>query len=66
MTFAPCGAFFLGAAVGSSVLMQRGMKLPKSVVVHGFIAGADGRKMPEPENSENSILDQLATLSGLF
>jgi len=33
------------------------MKLPKSVVVHGFIAGADGRKMPKPENSENNNLD---------
>ena len=46
--------------------MQRGMKLPKSVVVHGFIAGSDGRKMPEPENSENSNLHSLATFRGLF
>ena len=30
------------------MLNPAGMALPKSVVVHGFIAGADGRKMSEP------------------
>eukprot|EP00931_Biecheleriopsis_adriatica_P072642 TRINITY_DN47078_c0_g1_i1.p1 TRINITY_DN47078_c0_g1~~TRINITY_DN47078_c0_g1_i1.p1 ORF type:complete len:871 (-),score=231.18 TRINITY_DN47078_c0_g1_i1:39-2651(-) len=28
-----------------SMLMSAGMKLPKSVVTHGFISGSDGRKM---------------------
>lgn len=33
------------AVIWPAMLMSAGMALPKSVVVHGFIAGADGRKM---------------------
>merc|ERR1712226_480503 len=33
------------SVIWPSMLMSAGMKLPKSIVVHGFIAGPDGRKM---------------------
>ncbi|CAJ1347866.1 unnamed protein product [Effrenium voratum] len=33
------------AVIWPAMLMSAGLALPKSVVVHGFIAGADGRKM---------------------
>mmetsp|Transcript_92134 Transcript_92134/g.256694 ORF Transcript_92134/g.256694 Transcript_92134/m.256694 type:complete len:858 (-) Transcript_92134:126-2699(-) len=33
------------AVIWPAMLMSAGLPLPKSIVVHGFIAGADGRKM---------------------
>ena len=33
------------AVIWPAMLMSAGIALPKSIVVHGFIAGADGRKM---------------------
>mmetsp|Transcript_40769 Transcript_40769/g.110277 ORF Transcript_40769/g.110277 Transcript_40769/m.110277 type:complete len:860 (-) Transcript_40769:99-2678(-) len=45
-----------------AMLMSAGIPLPKSVVVHGFIAGADGRKMSKSYgNSVNAhdIIDKL-------
>jgi len=50
------------AVIWPAMLMSAGMKLPKSVVVHGFIAGADGRKMSKSLGNvvdPHDMLDKL-------
>jgi len=46
-----------------AMLMSAGMPLPKSIVVHGFIAGSDGRKMSKSLGNvvdAHDILDEIS------
>jgi len=50
------------AVIWPAMLMSAGVPLPKSLVVHGFIAGADGRKMSKSWGNvidPHDMLDKL-------
>jgi len=50
------------SVIWPSMLMSAGIKLPKSIVVHGFIAGPDGRKMSKSYGNvvdAHDLLDKL-------
>lgn len=50
------------AVIWPAMLMSAGIKLPKSIVVHGFISGPDGRKMSKSFGNvvdPHELLDRL-------
>jgi len=51
------------SVIWPAMLMSFGLALPKSVVVHGFIAGADGRKMSKSYGNIVNAHDMLDRLS---
>ena len=51
------------SVIWPTMLMSAGMELPKSIVVHGFIAGPDGRKMSKSLGNVIDAHDELDTVS---
>jgi len=51
------------SVIWPTMLMSAGMELPKSIVVHGFIAGPDGRKMSKSLGNVIDAHDELDKVS---